>query len=63
MPRRENVAFFATGDQATKAGYRPCKRCKPTEIAAGESVVVTACRLLAAHEPIGTERVAQEKWG
>lgn len=26
-PRRENVRFFATRDEATVAGFRPCKRC------------------------------------
>jgi AraC family transcriptional regulator, regulatory protein of adaptative response / methylated-DNA-[protein]-cysteine methyltransferase len=30
LPRRENVAFFATPEAAGKAGYRPCKRCRPT---------------------------------
>jgi AraC family transcriptional regulator of adaptative response/methylated-DNA-[protein]-cysteine methyltransferase len=29
-PNRENVRFFETVDQAQKAGYRACKRCKPT---------------------------------
>jgi AraC family transcriptional regulator of adaptative response/methylated-DNA-[protein]-cysteine methyltransferase len=29
-PNRENVRFFQTADQAQKAGYRACKRCKPT---------------------------------
>jgi AraC family transcriptional regulator, regulatory protein of adaptative response / methylated-DNA-[protein]-cysteine methyltransferase len=31
-PRRQNVRFFATTDDATSAGFRACKRCKPTEI-------------------------------
>ena len=29
-PRRNNVRFFATVQQAAGAGFRPCKRCKPT---------------------------------
>ena len=29
MPRRENVAFFATADAARAAGFRECKRCRP----------------------------------
>ncbi|RVX66150.1 hypothetical protein B0A52_09879 [Exophiala mesophila] len=29
LARRANVEFFDTPDQALKAGYRPCKRCKP----------------------------------
>jgi AraC family transcriptional regulator, regulatory protein of adaptative response / methylated-DNA-[protein]-cysteine methyltransferase len=28
-PRRENVRFFAGAEAAEKAGYRPCKRCRP----------------------------------
>ncbi|MFA9438979.1 bifunctional DNA-binding transcriptional regulator/O6-methylguanine-DNA methyltransferase Ada [Uliginosibacterium sp. sgz301328] len=28
-PRRENVRFFATADEAEAAGFRPCKRCRP----------------------------------
>jgi AraC family transcriptional regulator of adaptative response/methylated-DNA-[protein]-cysteine methyltransferase len=30
QPLRGNVRFFATTDDAQRAGYRPCKRCKPT---------------------------------
>ncbi len=29
LPRRENVRFFATNEEAERAGFRPCKRCKP----------------------------------
>ncbi|MFF2912491.1 bifunctional transcriptional activator/DNA repair enzyme AdaA [Paenibacillus sp. NPDC057934] len=29
-PKRENVAVFAVAGQALAAGFRPCKRCKPT---------------------------------
>ncbi|MBV9970434.1 MAG: 2OG-Fe(II) oxygenase [Xanthobacteraceae bacterium] len=31
-PRRENVTFFATAADAEGAGFRPCKRCRPTAI-------------------------------
>ena len=31
-PKRENVEFFATVREAIFAGYRPCKRCHPTEV-------------------------------
>ena len=34
-PRRENVVFFRARDAAERAGFRPCKRCKPE--AAGAS--------------------------
>lgn len=32
-PKFENVAFFATNDDARRAGFRPCKRCRPEESA------------------------------
>lgn len=28
IPRRENVCFFDTAEQARAAGFRPCKRCR-----------------------------------
>ncbi|CAM0138895.1 unnamed protein product [Umbelopsis sp. WA50703] len=32
-PRRTNVSFYNTNQDAEKAGFRPCKRCKPQELA------------------------------
>lgn len=29
-PNQDNIAYFDTADQAKSAGFRPCKRCKPT---------------------------------
>jgi len=29
-PKRENIGFYQTADQALAANFRPCKRCKPT---------------------------------
>ena len=29
--RPENVRFHATRDEAERAGFRPCKRCKPDQ--------------------------------
>ncbi len=29
LPRPENVRFFATKEEAERAGFRPCKRCRP----------------------------------
>ncbi len=29
LPKRENVAFFASAREAQAAGFRPCKRCRP----------------------------------
>ena len=30
-PNRANVRFYDTAEDAERAGFRPCKRCKPTE--------------------------------
>ena len=35
-PRREHVAFHPTPEAAARAGFRPCKRCRPTEPALSE---------------------------
>lgn len=29
LPKRDNVVFFRTREEAEKAGFRPCKRCRP----------------------------------
>ncbi len=50
-PRRENVAFHATVDDAEGAGFRPCRRCRPDEAPAAErraAVVAAACRSIEA---------------
>lgn len=49
-PRPENVEFFPDGMNARKAGYRPCKRCRPDEAARDAQAVSTA---LAAIEASG----------
>ena len=49
QPRRENVAFHATNAEAEAAGFRPCKRCRPTEPALAErraAAAALACRLI-----------------
>lgn len=46
-PRPENVAFHATATDAERAGYRPCKRCKPEQPALAElhaDIVARLCR-------------------
>jgi AraC family transcriptional regulator of adaptative response/methylated-DNA-[protein]-cysteine methyltransferase len=29
LPKKDNVVFFRTREEAEKAGFRPCKRCRP----------------------------------
>lgn len=62
-PRRDRVRFFATTDAAEQAGFRACRRCRPTEAASngvGEPVE-RAAAYLAAHvdEAVPLERLAR----
>ncbi|MDQ3260066.1 MAG: bifunctional DNA-binding transcriptional regulator/O6-methylguanine-DNA methyltransferase Ada [Pseudomonadota bacterium] len=46
---RENVSFHSTCAEAERAGFRPCKRCRPNAPALAEqraAAVATACRLI-----------------
>lgn len=45
-PRRDSVEFFPDPQQAERAGYRACLRCKPTEISAQAQVVARSRQLL-----------------
>jgi len=49
LPLRQNVAFHKTCADAERAGFRPCKRCRPNEPALAEAhatAVARACRLI-----------------
>src|SRR5262249_10323154 len=45
-PKRKLVEFFATASDAERAGYRPCKRCRPAGPNPQVSKVYAACRLI-----------------
>ena len=45
-PRRENVEFFDTADDARAAGYRDCKRCQPGRLPRDIEIVNRACAAL-----------------
>lgn len=48
-PRPENVRFHRTRDHAERAGFRPCRRCRPDRPAAAleqAARVTAACRLI-----------------
>jgi methylphosphotriester-DNA--protein-cysteine methyltransferase len=57
-PLRPNVRFFRTSAAAARAGYRPCKRCRP-EMAGG---VREADRRLAAHAIALFRQAPGEAW-
>jgi AraC family transcriptional regulator of adaptative response/methylated-DNA-[protein]-cysteine methyltransferase len=47
LPRRENVRFYASREEAERAGFRACKRCRPNEPALAEQqagAVARACQ-------------------
>jgi AraC family transcriptional regulator, regulatory protein of adaptative response / methylated-DNA-[protein]-cysteine methyltransferase len=62
-PRRENVAFFSKPEEAEKAGYRACLRCRPRALGSAQSAVVKAiCRYLERNldEPVTLARLGRE---
>jgi AraC family transcriptional regulator, regulatory protein of adaptative response / methylated-DNA-[protein]-cysteine methyltransferase len=56
-PRREQVSFFAGPEAAERAGFRACRRCRPSEIALRDpqaAIVQKLCRYIDSHieEPV-----------
>jgi len=63
-PRRENVTFFRKTEQAERAGYRACLRCRP-KAAGGHGateIVKAMCRYIEQHldEPLTLARLGSE---
>ncbi|MBU2767847.1 MAG: bifunctional DNA-binding transcriptional regulator/O6-methylguanine-DNA methyltransferase Ada [Acidithiobacillus ferrivorans] len=62
-PRPENVSFFLTAAEAERAGFRPCKRCKPDQRPLGDrhaELVASLCRQIGSAEtPPSLEMLAQ----
>jgi AraC family transcriptional regulator, regulatory protein of adaptative response / methylated-DNA-[protein]-cysteine methyltransferase len=53
LPRIENVRFFAANEDAERAGFRPCMRCKPNSASLDErqiDAIANACALIEAAE-------------
>ena len=58
-PKREHVEYFACADEAQRAGYRACLRCRPDEVGRDREAVAKAVRLIeAAEEPMLLAKVA-----
>lgn len=52
-PRREQVAFFASAEEAETNSFRACLRCKPRELAAPDPrvrMVLRVCQAIESHE-------------
>jgi AraC family transcriptional regulator of adaptative response/methylated-DNA-[protein]-cysteine methyltransferase len=62
-PRPENLRFHLTRAEAERAGFRPCRRCRPDQPSLAErhaAKVVEACRRIeAADEPPNLDALAQ----
>jgi len=61
-PRRDRVRFFREPAQAARAGYRPCRRCRPDAPAGRDETAALAqraCRFIETHldEPLSLERL------
>jgi len=57
LPKRANVSFFALAEEAEKAGFRPCRRCRPDGVSLVEknaAAVSKACRLIEMSETLPT---------
>jgi AraC family transcriptional regulator of adaptative response/methylated-DNA-[protein]-cysteine methyltransferase len=62
-PRRENVTFFSQPEQAEKAGFRACLRCRPRSASGNpqSDLAREVCRYIEQHldEPITLERLGK----
>ncbi|MBV8566533.1 MAG: bifunctional DNA-binding transcriptional regulator/O6-methylguanine-DNA methyltransferase Ada [Methylobacteriaceae bacterium] len=55
LPRRENVRFHPSCEDAERAGFRACRRCRPNEAALKErqaAAIAKACRLIEEAEEV-----------
>src|SRR5579862_2980443 len=62
-PRRESVEFFANPNDAERAGYRACLRCKPTEVSSQARYVSRARQLLDGADGVMTLAELSKKIG
>jgi AraC family transcriptional regulator of adaptative response/methylated-DNA-[protein]-cysteine methyltransferase len=62
-PRRENVTFYSHPEQAEKAGFRACLRCRPRSLSGNPQLdsAKEICRYMEQHldEPITLERLGK----
>lgn len=65
LAQRVNTLFFATSNDAQRAGFRPCKRCQSdqdTPLNRNTHIVANACRLIeSSNEPIDLETLAKSQ--
>jgi AraC family transcriptional regulator of adaptative response/methylated-DNA-[protein]-cysteine methyltransferase len=64
--RPENVAFHATAADAERAGFRPCRRCRPNDPAHGKGQaerVAALCRYIETEDPAPTLQALARRAG
>ena len=64
-PRRDNVEFFSSALNATAAGYRACRRCRPDVQRVHDAslvAVISLCRLLERDDAVDVGAAAAQ-WG
>lgn len=63
-PRRENVSFFSHSQEAERAGFRACLRCRPKAVVGNprQQVVKAICRYIEQHldEPLTLANLSAE---
>ena len=62
-PKRSNVLFFQKREAAERAGYRPCRRCRPESVTAVDpqtEKVERICRYIDTHldEPVTLQKIS-----
>ena len=64
LPNRDNVEYFMSCNDAEAAGYRACKRCKPTALSKVKEIeqkIIDACRIIEQSETsIKLEKLATQ---
>jgi AraC family transcriptional regulator of adaptative response/methylated-DNA-[protein]-cysteine methyltransferase len=59
-PKRENVRFFRSGEDAAATGLRACLRCRPDDISRETAALERAYRMLeSADEPPSLDQLAE----
>jgi AraC family transcriptional regulator of adaptative response/methylated-DNA-[protein]-cysteine methyltransferase len=60
LPKQRNVVFFGNCDEAERAGYRACKKCRPRAVCRVPEAIIRACRAIeAAAEPLSLADLAE----
>lgn len=63
LPKRENTEFFGAAADAVKAGYRPCKRCRPEATPVSEdytnAVTEACCQIISSTTTVSLDELAK----